>query len=148
MKSDYLIGAFEVVENLKREQIVLGTDVLPTKESQCRFLIGQPVEIQCRAWSRALEIVDYKKVPPARIVKQAVEEITQDEEQMQNPTSEAGGSVEPSFREVSYQPGTGIDYAVKLDEETFNRLRAYQDRIGSATKCGAIARLLDGVESE
>lgn len=145
--ADYLIGASEVVENLKREQIVLGTNVLPTKESQCRSLIGQPLETQCKVWTRALELVENKKVPSAKVVKQAVKEITQNNAQ-QNLGFEVKVSADPSFREVAYKTGTGIEYAVKLDEETFYRLKAYQDRIGSATKCGAIARLLDGFESK
>lgn len=145
---DYLIGASEVVENLKREQIVLRTNVLPTKESQCRFLMGHPVEIQCKAWNRALELVENQKIPPARVVKQAVEEVMQYKGQEQKSPLETEDSVEPKFREVKYQPGMGVEYTVKLDESTFYRLKRYQEKIGSATKCGAIARLLDGVESE
>ncbi len=135
---------------LKSEQIVHSnkSTILPTKESQCRYLAGHPPEIQRRAWSRAVELAGGKKVPPARLVKQAVREITQSDEQEQNSTLKVKGLVEPSFREVNYQPGIGLEYTVKLDEETFNRLKAYQDKIGSATKCGAIARLLNAVESE
>ncbi len=161
--ADYLIGASEVVENLKREQIVLNsvvadgeinllcptlkTNILPTRESQCRFLMGHPPEIQRRAWSRALELVENQKIPPARVVKQAVAEVIQhQQEQKLSLTTE--DSVKPKFREVNYQPGMGVEYTVKLDESTFFRLKQYQEKIGSATKCGAVARLLDGVESE
>ncbi|MEM7761261.1 MAG: hypothetical protein AAF298_24490 [Cyanobacteria bacterium P01_A01_bin.40] len=163
--ADYLIGASEVVENLKREQIVLKsvvangeinspcptpkTNVLPTKESQCRCLMGHPPEIQLRAWNRALEIVENQKIPPARVVKQAVAEVIQHQPgQEQKSALATEDSVKPKFREVNYQPGMGVEYTVKLDESTFFRLKQYQEKIGSATKCGAIARLLDGVESE
>lgn len=51
--------------------------------------------------------------------------------------------MEPVFREVNYVAGLGVEYRVRLDENTYKRLQAYQDKIGTATKSGAIARLLD-----
>ena len=138
--ADYLILAAEVVENLKREQIVLKTNVLPTKESQCRALSGKSPKVQTQAWIRAVEIAGGKKVPSAKVVKQAIKEIE---------SVDSKGSyeeeIQPSFREVSYQAGLGVEYTVKLDERTFFRLKAYQDKIGTATKSGAIARLLDEI---
>ena len=158
--ADYFISAAKIVENLKaensfslpgdneselkREQFVLKTNVLPTKESQCRCLAGHPPKIQCKAWSRAVELAG-GKVPPARLVKQAVREITQSDNQEQNSNLEIKGSVEPSFREVNYTAGIGVEYTVRFDEETYYRLQAYQDKIGSATKSGAVARLLDAI---
>lgn len=158
----YLIDAHEVVNNLKAalhsapsddaesllksEQFVHSnkSTILPTKESQCRYLAGLPPKIQCKAWSRAVELAG-GKVPPARLVKQAVKEITQSDNQEQNSNLEVKGLVEPSFREVNYTAGIGVEYTVKLDEETYYRLQAYQDKIGSATKSGAVARLLDAI---
>jgi hypothetical protein len=145
----YLIDAHEVVNNLKSEQFVHSykSTTLPTKESQCRDLAGHPPKIQCKAWSRAVEIAG-GKVPPARLVKQAVREITQSDNQEQNSNLEVKGSVEPSFREVNYTAGIGVEYTVRFDEETYYRLQAYQDKIGSATKSGAVARLLDAIAEQ
>jgi hypothetical protein len=163
----YLIDAAEVVENLKSEQFVhsnkrcdpadvssakesapRGT-ILPTKESQCRDLAGHPPEIQRRAWGRAVELAGDSKVPPARLVKQAVREITQSDDSKQNSVLEVvKSSVEPSFREVNYTAGIGVGYTVRFDEETYYRLQAYQDKIGSATKSGAVARLLDAIAEQ
>jgi hypothetical protein len=135
---------------LKSEQIVHSnkSTILPTKESQCRDLAGHPPEIQCRAWGRALELAGDNKVPPARLVKQAVREITQSDEQEQNSALEVKSSVEPSFREVNYTAGIGVEYTVRFDEETYYRLKDYQDKIGSATKSGAVARLLDAIAEQ
>jgi hypothetical protein len=76
--ADYLISAAEIVENLKavnslssldnskslpkREQIVLRTNVLPTKESQCRSLAKLSPEEQHHAWYKAVELAG-NKVP-------------------------------------------------------------------------------------
>ena len=76
---------------------------------------------------------------------QAIREVTQNDDSKQNSTLEVKGSVEPSFREVNYTAGIGVEYTVRFDEETYYRLQAYQDKIGSATKSGAIARLLDAI---
>ena len=134
----------------KSEQFVHSnkSTILPTKESQCRYLAGHPPEIQRRAWVRAVELAGGNKVPPARLVKQAVREITQSDDSKQNSTLEAKGSVEPSFREVNYTAGIGVEYTVRFDEETYYRLQAYQDKIGSATKSGAVARLLDAIAEQ
>ncbi|WP_052055915.1 hypothetical protein [Myxosarcina sp. GI1] len=129
---DYLILAAEVVENLKREQIVLKTNVLPTKESQCRPLAKLSPEQQREVWLTAVEKTG-GKVPSARIVKEVVN---------QN-NSDLDIEPQPMSKEIIYKPGTGIDYVVHLDEETYRLLEAYQDRIGTATKNGAIRRLLD-----
>ena len=106
-----------------------------------------PPEIQRRAWVRAVELAG-GKVPSARLVKQAVREITQSDDSNQNSTLEVKGSVKPSFREVNYIAGIGVEYTVRFDEETYYRLQAYQDKIGSATKSGAVARLLDAIAEQ
>ncbi len=140
----YLIDASEVVNNLKCQQIVdknISTKVLPSKESHCRPLAKlSPVE-QTRAWEKAVEKAD-GKIPSSRLIKEAVREIKSVDNV--KPTQ---SKTEPSFKEVDYKAGLGLEYTVRLDEETYKRLQAYQDRIGSATKTGAIARLLDGVVS-
>ncbi len=152
--ADYLISAAEVVDNLKREQIVLETNVLPTKESQCRSLAKLSPKEQQMAWSRAVEKAG-GKVPSSRVVNEAVREIKElalpevspgtCDDRSVDCSTEAGQKIEPSFREVNYTAGVGVEYMVRLDEETYNRLQTYQDKIGSATKNGAIVRLLDAI---
>lgn len=137
--ADYLISAAEVVENLKREQIVLSTNVLPTKESQCRSLAKLSPEEQKIAWCKAVDKAG-GKVPSSRVIKEAVKEIKSVDD-----AAKTNEKVEPAFRVVNYTAGMGVEYTVRLDEETYKRLQTYQDKIGSATKSGAIARLLDGV---
>ena len=137
--ADYLIASAEVMKNLKREQFVLGTNVLPTRESHCRPLAKLSAQEQTRAWDRAVEKAG-GKIPSLKLIKAAVVEIKSVDD-----AREIYEKVEPSFREVNYTAGMGLEYTVKLDEETYKRLQRYQDKIGSATKSGAIARLLDGV---
>jgi hypothetical protein len=156
--ADYLISAAEIVENLKavnslssldnskslpkREQIVLRTNVLPTKESQCRSLAKLSPEEQHHAWYKAVELAG-NKVPSSKLVKEAVREIIS-----LNNLKETSEENQPSFREVNYTAGIGVEYTVRLDEETYYRLQAYQDKIGSATKSGAVARLLDAIAEQ
>ena len=72
----YLIDAHEVVNNLKSEQFVhasISTNILPTKESQCRPLAKLPPEQQREVWRTAIEKAK-GKVPSARIVKEIVKQ--------------------------------------------------------------------------
>ena len=136
----YLINAHEVMNNLKSEQFVhtnTGTNILPTKESQCRPLAKLPPEKQREVWLTAVEKAN-GKVPSARIIKEVVK---------QN-SSHSCIKTKPEDRELIYKPGTGIDYVVHLDEETYRLLETYQDRIGTATKRGAIRRLLEDAIAE
>ena len=131
----YLIDAHEVVNNLKSEQFVhsnKSTSILPTKESQCRPLAKLSPERQREIWRTAVEQAK-GKVPSARIVKNTVKQNSSDLEI----------ETKPKDKEIIYKPGTGIDYVVHLDEKTYRLLETYQDRIGTATKNGAIRRLLD-----
>ncbi len=128
----YLIDAVEVVNNLKSEQFVHSTLVLPTTEFQCRPLTKLPPEQQREVWRAAVEKAK-GKVPSARIVKEIVNKDKSQSNIEENPTD----------KEIVYKPGTGIDYVVHLDEETYFMLQAYQDRIGTATKRGAFSRLLE-----
>ena len=116
----YLISASEVVENLKRPQFVdknKKIKILPTKESQCRSLAKLSPDKQQRAWCKAIELAG-NKVPSSRLVKKAVKEISS----VDNP-AEVKKKNEPSFREVDYQAGMGLEYTVRLSEETYNRLK-------------------------
>ncbi len=133
----YLIDAYEVVNNLKSEQFVHSTKVLPTKEFQCRPLAKLSPEQQRQVWHAAVEKAK-GKVPSARVVKEIVNQNISQSSIKENPTD----------KEIIYKPGTGIDYVVHLDEETYKMLQTYQDRIGTATKRGAIKRLLEDAIAE
>lgn len=136
----YLIDAHEVVNNLKSEQFVhsnKSTNILPTKESQCRPLAKLSPERQREVWQTAVERAK-GKVPSARIVKAIIN---------QN-SSDLDIEAQPKDSEMIYKPGTGIDYIVHLDEETYNLLETYQVKIGKATKNGAIRSLLDNAIAE
>ena len=131
----YLINAHEVMNNLKSEQFVhtnTGTNILPTKESQCRPLAKLPPSRQREVWRDAVEKAD-GKVPSARIIKEVVK----------RNSSHSCIKTKPEDKELIYKPGTGIDYVVNLDEETYHMLETYQDKIGAATKTGVIRRLLE-----
>ncbi|MGK7896177.1 MAG: hypothetical protein AB4372_21830 [Xenococcus sp. (in: cyanobacteria)] len=136
----YLINASEVVDNLKCQQIVdknNPTILLPTNESQCRPLAKLSPEQQRKVWRAAVKKAR-GKVPSARMIKEIVS---------QN-SSHRDIERSPKTKEIIYKPGAGIDYVVHLDEETYNLLETYQDKIGTATKNGAIRRLLDDAIAE
>ncbi|MGB5637124.1 MAG: hypothetical protein WBM44_11260 [Waterburya sp.] len=131
----YLIRASEVVDNLRCQQFVDTNKhtVLPTRESQCRPLAKLSPQRQREVWFSAVEQAGDNKVPSARLIKSVIK---------QN-YSDSDIDTKPKNHEVIYKPGTGIDYVVHLDEETYKMLQVYQDKIGSATKNGAIRRLLN-----
>ena len=136
----YLIDAHEVVNNLKSEQFVhsnKGTNILPTKESQCRPLAKLSPERQREVWQTAVDKAE-GKVPSARIVKGIIN----------RSSSDSDIKVKPKDSEMTYKSGVGIDYIVHLDEETYKLLESYQGRIGKATKNGAIRSLLDNAIAE
>ena len=131
----YLMDAYEVVNNLKSEQIVhsnKSTNILPTKESQCRPLAKLSPERQREVWQTAVDKAE-GKVPSARIVKEIIHQSS----------SDLDIKAKPKDSEMIYKSGVGIDYIVHLDEETYKLLESYQGRIGKATKNGAIRSLLD-----
>ena len=131
--ADYLISASEVVENLKREPMVLGTNVLPTSERQCREIAKLPLQNQTNAWLTSVEKAG-GKVPSGRIIKEVVNEIKGVKPKMY-PKPKKDGPVRV--------PGIGIEFIVNLDEETYHLLQAYKEKNGIVTNNGAIRRLLD-----
>ena len=152
----YLMDAYEVVNNLKAahslapsddagsllksEQFVhsnKGTNILPTKESQCRPLAKLSPERQREVWQTAVDKAE-GKVPSARIVKDIIHQSS----------SDSDIKAKPKDSEMIYKSGVGIDYIVHLDEETYKLLESYQGRIGKATKNGAIRSLLDNAIAE
>jgi hypothetical protein len=136
--ADYLISAASVVENLKREPMVLKCNVLPTNERQCRPLAKLPAQQQREAWNKAVELAG-NKVPSSKLVNKIVREMSPLENIKKRRRTKA------EFEEVNYNAGIGIEYAIRLDEETFFRLQKYQDKIGAASKSGAVARLLNEI---
>ena len=129
--ADYLISASEVIENLKREQIVLGINVLPTRESQCREIAKLPIEKQPQGWLTSVERAN-GKVPSTRIIKEVVKEIKG------KPKMES----QPLTEKIVPTPGMETEYLIYSDRETYQLLEAYRQKIGAATKNGAIRRLL------
>jgi hypothetical protein len=47
---------------------------------------------------------------------------------------------------IAYTVGVGLEYNVRLSQETWNRLNAYAAKEGTASLSGAIARLLDKLD--
>ena len=151
----YLIDAYEVVNNLKAAHSLAPSDdagsllkseqfvhsnkstILPTKESQCRPLAKLSPERQREVWQIAVEEAK-GKVPSARIIKTIINQSN----------SDADMKAKPKDSEMIYKSGTGIDYIVHLDEETYKLLESYQGIIGKATKNGAIRSLLDNAIAE
>lgn len=130
--ADYLISASEVVENLKREPLVLDTNVLPTSERQCREVAKLPPHQQSQAWLAAVEQAN-GKVPSGRIVREVVNEYKG------KPKMEA----KPTIEKIVRTPGMETEYLIYSDRETYELLEAYRLKIGAATKNGAIRRLLE-----
>ena len=139
----YLISAFEVVENLKRPQFVdknEGASILPTNESQCRPIAKLSPDQQRDIWNKAVEKAS-GKAPSARIVKQIVNELENKPKMKPKPNH-------VNKPDIINTPGLGIEYVAYLDEETNRLLIEYQEKIGAATKNGAIRRLLDAVNQQ
>ena len=131
----YLISAFEVVENLKRPQIVdknEGASILPTNESQCRPIAKLSPDQQRDIWNKAVERAN-GKVPSAKIVRQVVNEIKGKSKMKSDPPTE----------KIVRTPGMETEYLIYSDRETYEMLEAYRQKVGAATKNGAIRRLLD-----
>ena len=136
----YLIKSSIVYENLQCQQFVdtnKSTNILPTKESQCRPLAKLSPERQREVWQTAVDKAE-GKVPSARIVKGIIHQSS----------SDLDIKAKPKDSEMIYKSGVGIDYIVHLDEETYKLLESYQGRIGKATKNGAIRSLLDNAIAE
>ncbi|MGL4882019.1 MAG: hypothetical protein ACRC8K_13275, partial [Waterburya sp.] len=47
---------------------------------------------------------------------------------------------------IAYTVGVGLEYNVRLSQETWDRLNAYAAKEGTASLSGAIARLLDRLD--
>ncbi len=147
-RSDYLIGAAIVVDNLsgKREPMVL---VLPTSERQCRPLTKLEPQQQREVWRKAVETAQ-GRVPSGKVVSDLVAKI---EGKLISGKRQVGyGNKNENHKQlkegVNYQQGMGCEFYVRLSQETWKKLNEYAEYVGTASLNGAVARLLSEVYSE
>lgn len=130
----YLINAVDIVDNLKKCPPLV--DTFPTSERQVRPLKKLEPSQQRKAWAEAVEKA--QGVPTAKIVEEIVNQIRHKSNYSSNDGKEA-----KTTEGVNYVPGIGIEWYVRVDEETWNKLNKYAETIGTATLAGAINRLLE-----
>ena len=148
-RSDYLIGAAEVVDNLsskaepkpKREPLVL---VLPTSERQCRPLTKLEPEQQREIWREAVES-SRGKVPSGKVVSDLVARIQGKSKLKKRRVSfDNKNENHKQLKEgISYKQGIGCEFYVRVSQETWEKLNKYAEYIGTASLGGAVARLLN-----
>ncbi len=147
-RSDYLIGAAEVVDNLsgKREPLVL---VLPTSERQCRPLTKLEPQQQREVWRKAVETAQ-GRVPSGKVVSDLVAKIEGKlkSEKRQVASGNKNGNHKQVEEGVNYIQGMGCEFYVRLSQETWKKLNEYAEYVGTASLNGAVARLLSEVYSE
>ena len=150
-RSDYLIGAAEVVDNLsskakpKREPLVL---ILPTSERQCRPLTKLEPEKQKEVWRKAVE-VSQGKVPSGKVVSDLVAKF-QGKSKLKTSQVGSGNNQEnhQKIKEgINYKQGIGCEFYVRVSQETWEKLNKYAEYIGTASLGGAVARLLNEVNN-
>ena len=150
-RSDYLIGAAEVVDNLsgetepKREPLVL---ILPTSERQCRPLTKLKPEQQREIWREAVES-SKGKVPSGKVVADLVAKI-QGKSKLKKQQVSSGNKNEnhKQLNEgINYKQGMGCEFYVRVSQETWEKLNKYAEYIGTASLNGAVARLLREVNN-
>ena len=152
-RSDYLIGAAEVVDNLsskaepkpKREPMVL---VLPTSERQCRPLTKLEPEQQREIWREAVES-SRGKVPSGKVVSDLVAKIQgKSKLKKRRVSSNNKNENHKQLKEgISYKQGIGCEFYVRVSQETWEKLNKYAEYIGTASLGGAVARLLNEVNN-
>ena len=152
-RSDYLIGAAEVVDNLsgepeprlKREPLVL---ILPTSERQCRPLTKLEPEQQREIWHKAVES-SKGKVPSGKVVSDLVAKIQGKSKLKKRQVSSSNKNENhKQLKEgISYRQGMGCEFYVRVSQETWEKLNKYAEYIGTASLNGAVARLLNEVNN-
>ena len=152
-RSDYLIGAAEVVDNLsskvepkpKREPMVL---VLPTSERQCRPLTKLEPKQQREIWREAVES-SRGKVPSGKVVSDLVAKIQgKSKLKKRRVSSSKKNENHKQLKEgISYKQGIGCEFYVRVSQETWEKLNKYAEYIGTASLGGAVARLLNEVNN-
>ncbi|GAB4536473.1 MAG: hypothetical protein Tsb0014_24270 [Pleurocapsa sp.] len=152
-RSDYLIGAAEVVDNLsgepepeqKREPMVL---ILPTSERQCRPLTKLEPEQQREIWHKAVES-SKGKVPSGKVVAELVARFQGKSTLKQQQVS--SGNKNENHKQlnegINYKQGMGCEFYVRVSQETWEKLNKYAEYIGTASLGGAVARLLNEVNN-
>lgn len=150
-RSDYLIGAAEVVDNLsgeprqKREPMVL---ILPTSERQCRPLTKLEPEQQREIWHKAVES-SKGKVPSGKVVAELVARFQGKSKLKQQQVS--SGNKNENHKQlnegINYKQGMGCEFYVRVSQETWEKLNKYAEYIGTASLGGAVARLLNEVNN-
>jgi hypothetical protein len=134
----YLMGAVEVVDNLKSKQFV---DIFPTKESQCRPLLGLTPEIQSQVWLEAVKQAS-GKVPSARLVKNVLEQ-TQGKKLNKQLLSKKSTKSNKKYKEgLNYKAGLGCEWYVKIEQSTYEKFQEYRTRKGLPTLNSALVELL------
>ena len=147
-RSDYLIGAAEVVDNLsgKREPLVL---VLPTSERQCRPLTKLEPQQQREVWRKAVKTAQ-GRVPSGKVVSDLVAKI--EGKPKSGKKQIAFGNKKENHKQVeegvNYIQGMGCEFYVRLSQETWKKLNEYAEYVGTASLNGAVARLLSEVYSD
>ena len=144
-RSDYLIGAAEVVDNLsskvepmlKREPMVL---VLPTSERQCRPLTKLEPAQQREIWREAVES-SRGKVPSGKVVSDLVAKIQgKSKLKKRRVSSDKKNENHKQLKEgISYKQGMGCEFYVRVSQETWEKLNKYAEYIGTASLGGAVA---------
>lgn len=134
----YLIDAVKVVDNLKKCEPMV--HILPVNERQCRTLKSLKPEQQREAWNLAISVAN-NQAPSGTIVKKVVNQIKTGK------TPATDKENHNNRREgINYVRGVGVEWYVRVDEETWHQLKIYAEKVGTATLSGAIGRLL-AVES-
>lgn len=147
-----LIDAAIVIDNLAQmspnggqnnSQSDTSKYILPTNERQCRPLTKLEPEKQREVWHKAIEL-NGGKVPSGKIVSQLVSQIQGKSPKVSCPPKNAAKELSPEG--LVYTQGLGIEYNVRLSQETWSKLNEYAVLVGTATLDGAISRLLMGVK--
>ncbi len=60
---------------------------------------------------------------------------------------DSNGHVTSPHEGINHVPGVGLEWYVRLDEETWNKLNQYAQQVGTATLGSAVARLLESNKS-
>ena len=141
----YLIDTVKIVDNLQKCEPLV--HIFPTNERQCRSLKSLQTEQQREVWNQAVAKAN-GKVPSGKIVTEIVNQLKNnsndstkdlDKQEMVDKNSKVSTPAEG----VNYVPGVGIEWYVRVDEETWNKLNKYAEKIGTATLGSAINLLLD-----
>jgi hypothetical protein len=135
----YLMGAAEVVDNLKCKQFVR---IFPTKESQCRPLLGLTPEIQSQVWLEAVKQAS-GKVPSARIVKSVLKQNQGKMINKQSLLTRSTKSKKKYTEGLNYKAGLGCEWYLKVEQSTYQQLQEYQTEQGLPTLNSALVELLE-----